>query len=89
MYDRFYELLVNSGYYALKIDQSVFFDKHELPVPDKDTSKKYGKCVDIKFSKPELIFVAGECGTNTNMSNDKLSNGNKRAHKKKCNVTIP
>ena len=35
------------------------------------------------------MFVADRCGINTNMSNDKLSNGNKRAHTKGWNVTIP
>ena len=33
----------------------------------------FGNIVDLAFSRPYLVFVADECGTNTNMSRDKMS----------------
>ena len=55
---------------------------------NKDDDAAYGDIVDLAFSRPNLIFVADECGTNTNMSRDKMSSDNKRVTKKGCNVKI-
>ena len=56
---------------------------------DKDNDDAYGDIVDLVFRRPDLIFVADECGTNTNMSRYKMSSNNKRVTKKGCNVKIP
>ena len=56
---------------------------------DKDDVDAFGDIVDLAFRRPDLIFVADECGTNTNMSRDKMSSNNKRVTKKGCNVKIP
>ena len=88
MYDRAYKLLIEDGY-GVKISTPLFYDRVGLPLAADDTQNRYAKKVDIKFSRPNLVFVANECGTNMNMSKDKLSSGNKRAHKKGCNMTIP
>ena len=55
---------------------------------NKDDDPAYCDIVDLTFSRPDLIFVADECGTNTNMSGDKRSSDNKRVTKKGCNVKI-
>ena len=81
--DRVYELLlVNSGY-GVNINKPMFFDKQEgFPVPDGATANRYGKRVDIKLTGSDLVFVADECGINTNVSKDNISN-DKREHTKK------
>ena len=46
--------------------------------------------MDVKFTRPDLVFFADERSINTNMSKEKLSAGdNKDLHTKGCRVLIP
>jgi hypothetical protein len=51
--------------------------------------KLFGNIVDLAFIRPDLVFVADECGSNTNMSKDKMSAGNKRCSTAGSNVKLP
>jgi hypothetical protein len=56
----------------------------------KDDIDRFGELVDITFKHPELVFVADECGTNTNMSKENMSSGNKKhASTRDADVKIP
>jgi hypothetical protein len=85
MYDSVYGLLEQFGY-ATKLPSPLFYDDNGQECPQ---DQAFAMPVDLQFTRPELVFCADECGTNTNMSNDRLSGGNKRVHKKGTNVTIP
>ena len=51
---------------------------------------RFGELVDIVFTRPDLVLVADECGTNTNMSKEKMSAGNrKHASTKGVTAKIP
>ena len=89
MYDKVYELFVKHGY-GEKMQLPSFFDVKGKEIDDGNYEISFGKVVDVKFTRPDLIFVADECGTNTNMSKDKLSAGNnKYLHTKGCKVSVP
>ena len=46
--------------------------------------------MNVRFTRPDLVFVADKFGTNTNMSKEKLSAGNnKYLHTKGCRVSVP
>ena len=94
MYNNVYELLVKHGYGEI-MNNPCFFDSNgqkianDVVVND-GIAPPFGKRVDVKFIRPDLVFVADECGSNTNMSKDKLSAGNdKYVHAKGCGVTLP
>ena len=85
MYDKIYALLEQGGY-ASRLPTSVFYNEvgewceyHEL----------YGKPFELEFLRPELVLCADECGTNTNMVNDRLSGGNKRVHRNGTKILLP
>lgn len=48
----------------------------------------YGKPVDLKCTKPNFVFCADECDTNTNMANDKVGSGNKQLSGKGTKATL-
>ena len=87
IYDRVYDLMEKDGY-ALKTSVPPFYDKSGNAVDANDDSS-YGKLVNLKLTRPDLIFVADECGTDTNMSKDKVSAGNKKIHQKGISVSMP
>ena len=87
IYDRVYDLIEKDGY-AMKMSVPSFYDKSGNAVDAKDDNS-YRKLVNLKLTRPDLIFVADECDTNTNMSKDKVSAGNKIIHQKGISVSMP
>ena len=87
MYDKVYRLLEQHGYAESMVVPSHYNKLGKMC--DKDDVDAFGDIVKLAFLRPDLIFVADECGTNTNMSRDKMSSNNKRVTKKGCKVKIP
>ena len=87
MYDQVYDLMEKDGY-AMKMSVPLFYDKRGNAV-DANDANSYGKLVNLKLTRPDLIFVADEWGANTNTSKDKVSAGNKRIHQKGISVSMP
>lgn len=85
MYDAVYGLLLKYGY-AKKLPSPIYYDENFKQVENKDNA--YGLPVDLEFTRPELILCADECGTNTNMSNDRMAGGNKRLGKADTNILL-
>jgi hypothetical protein len=76
MYDNIYKLLVNNGYAEL-LEKPLYYNR-DGEICDKDDPDQFGEPVYHKFICPDLFMAADECGTNTNMSKDKMSAGNKK-----------
>ncbi|OEU06566.1 hypothetical protein FRACYDRAFT_254435 [Fragilariopsis cylindrus CCMP1102] len=76
MYENVYGLLLKDGY-AEPMLHPKYYDKLGNEC-DEDDIDRFGELVDIRFKHPELVLVADECGTNTNMSKEKMSSGNKK-----------
>ncbi|OEU10317.1 hypothetical protein FRACYDRAFT_247281 [Fragilariopsis cylindrus CCMP1102] len=76
MYDNVYGLLVKWGY-AEVLDEPLYYNRNG-EVCDIDDPNQYGEPVHHRFKHPELFMAADECGTNTNMSKDKMSAGNRK-----------
>jgi hypothetical protein len=88
MYDSVYKLLVADGY-ASPMLHPKYYDALGKQC-GKDDINRFGELVDLTFKYPELVLVADECGTNTNMSKEKLSAGNmKHASTLGITATIP
>ena len=85
MYDKVYQLLEDGGY-AKRLASPVFYNEDGVRC---DISEAFGKPVEHDFTRPDLVICADECGTNTNMANDRLSGGNKRVHCKGTKVLLP
>ena len=85
MYERVYQLMEEDGY-AEKLPTPAFFDKMGNGCEEEEA---FGKIVDKALLRPDLIFVADECVTNTNMANDRTYGGNKRCHAKGASVSLP
>jgi len=88
MYENVYELLIKDGY-AERMLHPKYYDLLGKQCA-KDDINRFGELVDITFKHPELVLVADECGTNTNMSKEKMSSGNKKhASTRGIDVKIP
>ena len=85
MYEKVYGLLEQGGY-ATKLPSPLFYNQQGVRC---DESDAFGLPVNYDFKRPDLVFCADECGTNTNMSNDRLSGGNKRVHRRGTKVLLP
>ena len=89
MYNNIYKLFLEHGY-AERMPEPCYFDNKGKAIDRYSNGLSFGKLVDLKFTRPDLIFVADEYGTNTNMSKEKLSIwNNKYLHTKGCGVLIP
>jgi hypothetical protein len=88
MYDNVYRLLVADGYAEIMLHPK-YYDALGKQC-GKDDINRFGELVDLTFKHPELVLVADECGTNTNMSKEKLSAGNmKHASTRGVTAKIP
>jgi hypothetical protein len=88
MYDNVYRELVEGGY-AEKMVKPKFFNKLGAMCTEGD-EEAFGNIVDLAFIRLDLVFVADECGSNTNMSRDKMSAaGSKRCSVVGASVKIP
>ena len=89
MYNKVCELFVKHGH-GEKMQDPSFCDKAGKEIVDGYNGIPFGKIVNVKLSRPDLVFVADECGTNTNTSKEKLSAGNnKYLDTKWCRVSVP
>ena len=87
MYTNIYRLLCKHGY-AESMVEPKFFNKLGEMCEDGD-DEAFGNIVDLAFTRLDLVFFADECGTNTNMSQDKMSSDNKSLTKKGQSVKVP
>ena len=78
-----YKKLIEEHGYAESMDKLSFFNKLG-EMCEKGDDNIYVDIVDLVFCCPNITFVAVKCGTNTNISRDKISSNNKRATKKGC-----
>ena len=88
MYRNIYNLLEQDGY-AEKMVEPKFFDILGQECKDDDSTKRFGHMGDLVFKHHHLVFVGDECGTNTIMLKDKMSNGDKRCTTVGSSVTLP
>ena len=89
MYDKVYELFVKHGY-GEKMQEPSFFGKARKEIVSGYNGIPFENLVDVKYIRPDLVFVADKCSTNTNMSKEKLSADNdKYLHTKRYRVSVP
>ena len=87
MYGIMYGLFVKDGYVTPKLEPKFYNNTGE--VCEEEEVEQFGEYVNLALKHPELVFVADECGTNTNISKDKLLSDNKRCSTKGGAVTTP
>jgi hypothetical protein len=82
-----YHQLLDCGYGEKMVPPRLFNKLGEM-CEDGD-EQAFGNIVNLAFIRPDLVFVADECGSNTNMSRDRMSAGNKRCSTAGYAVKIP
>ena len=87
MYDNVYDLFVKDRYMTPMLEPKFYNNIGE--VCEEEDGEQFGDQVDLTFKHPKLVFVTDECGTNTNMSKNKLAPGNKMCSTRGVAVTIP
>jgi hypothetical protein len=88
MYENVYKLLVDDGYAETMLHPK-YYDSLGKQCGVDDINR-FGELVELTFKHPELVLMADECGTNTNMSKEKMSLGNKKhASTKGVSAKIP